>query len=209
MESGFAVGGGGIGVYEPYGNVVIDSCLVWTNRSVTTVGTDNKHAGYGGGIGVDFNRQGSSVTILNTTIVGNVAGEDGGLDGLSKGAGVCTINDSKSMLAMTNCIIACNATVGTNTTMALNYAGGVDYCFFDVADDVLGANSKTGDPLFRNVARGDYRLRAKSPCIDAGYKGEWMTDASLSLDGKPRIMGRGPDMGCYETNHSGFSISLR
>ena len=209
VESGFAVGGGGIGVYEPYGNVVIDSCLVWTNRSVTTVGTDNKHAGYGGGIGVDFNRQGSSVTILNTTIVGNVAGEDGGLDGLSKGAGVCTINDSKSMLAMTNCIIACNATVGTNTTMALNYAGGVDYCFFDVADDVLGANSKTGDPLFRNVARGDYRLRAKSPCIDAGYKGEWMTDASLSLDGKPRIMGRGPDMGCYETNHSGFSISLR
>ena len=209
VESGFAVGGGGIGVYEPYGNVVIDSCLVWTNRSVTTVGTDNKHAGYGGGIGVDFNRQGSSVTILNTTIVGNVAGEDGGLDGLSKGAGVCTINDSKSMLAMTNCIIACNATVGTNTTMALNYAGGVDYCFFDVADDVLGANSKTGDPLFRNVAKGDYRLRVKSPCVDAGYKCEWMTDASLSLDGKPRIMGRGPDMGCYETKHLGFSISLR
>ena len=110
---------------------------------------------------------------------------------------------------MVNCIVADNVTANTNITVYVSSTGAVDYCFFDVADDVLGANSKTGDPLFRNVTRGDYRLRAKSPCIDAGYKGEWMTDASLSLDGKPRIMGRGPDMGCYETNHSGFSISLR
>ena len=110
---------------------------------------------------------------------------------------------------MVNCIIANNTTMNTNATMKVNYAGGVDYCFFDVADDVLGANSKTGDPMFRNVARGDYRLRAKSPCINAGRKGEWMTDASLSLDGNPRVIGRGPDMGCYEATPSHFSIHLR
>ena len=207
---GDVLGGGGIGVYKPFGPVTVESCLVWTNRAVlSNAGDGRNHFGRGGGIGIDLQAQNNPVTILNTTIVGNAAGEAGCTNGVSKGGAIFTTGDSKSKFAMTNCIIACNTTVDTNVTMSLQYADAVDYCFFDVADDVLGANSKTGDPLFRNVARGDYRLRAKSPCIDAGYKGEWMTDASLSLDGKPRIMGRGPDMGCYETNHSGFSISLR
>lgn len=207
---GVEQGGGGIGVYKPFGPVTVESCLVWTNRAVLSNASDGRnHFGRGGGIGIDLQAQNNPVTILNTTIVGNAAGEAGCTNGVSKGGAIFTTGDSKSKFAMTNCIVACNTTVDTNVTMSLQYAGGVDYCFFDVVDDILGANSKTGDPLFRNVAKGDYRLRVKSPCVDAGYKCEWMTDASLSLDGKPRIMGRGPDMGCYETNHSGFSISLR
>lgn len=207
---GVEQGGGGIGVYKPFGPVTVESCLVWTNRAVLSNASDGRnHFGRGGGIGIDLQAQNNPVTILNTTIVGNVAGEAGCTNGVSKGGAIFTTGDSKSKFAMTNCIVAFNTTMDTNVTMSLQYAGGVDYCFFDVVDDILGANSKTGDPLFRNVAKGDYRLRVKSPCVDAGYKCEWMTDASLSLDGKPRIMGRGPDMGCYETNHSGFSISLR
>ncbi len=110
---------------------------------------------------------------------------------------------------MTNCIVACNTTVGTNDTMSLSYAGGVDYCFFDVAEDMLGANSKTGDPTFVNSEKGNFKLRSASPCIDAGFAGDWMTSTSRALDGNPRIMGHGPDMGCYETKHQGFQIRLR
>ena len=201
---GTEVGGGGIGVYKPSGAVTVDSCLVSGNSSVYTAG----HVGYGGGIGVAFWQSSNTVTIRNTTIVGNVAGEDG-TEAASEGGAVYTKEDTKSKFSMVNCIIAYNTTMNNSTTVKLNYADAVDYCFFDVADDVLGANSKTGDPVFYNVEKGNFRLRAKSPCIDAGYKGDWMTNDSLALDGNPRIMGRGPDMGCYETSHSGFTIRLR
>ena len=204
-STGDDLGGGGIGAYMPDGAVTIDNCLV-SGNSVIRSGTGY---GRGGGIGINYVYRNQLVTIRNSTIVDNIAGAEGS-EKVSAGGAVYTGSGSGNhLLSMQNCIAACNTTAGTNTTMSLDYAGGVDYCFFDVADDILGANSKTGDPLFRNVAKGDYRLRVKSPCVDAGYKCEWMTDASLSLDGKPRIMGRGPDMGCYETNHSGFSISLR
>lgn len=201
---GTEVGGGGIGVYKPSGAVTVDSCLVSGNSSVYTAG----HVGYGGGIGVAFWQSSNTVTIRNTTIVGNVAGEDG-TEAASEGGAVYTKEDTKSKFSMVNCIIAYNTTMNNSTTVKLNYAGDVNYCFFDVADDVLGANSKTGDPVFYNVEKGNFRLRAKSPCIDAGYKGDWMTNGSLALDSNPRIMGRGPDMGCYETSHSGFTIRLR
>ena len=209
-QFGDAIGGGGIGVYKPFGPVTVESCLVWGNRTVLSREQDNRnHMGRGGGIGVDMQLQNNPVSILNTTIVGNSAGEEGSPDGLSKGGAVFTTGDSKSKFAMTNCIVACNTTVGTNITMSLSYAGGVDYCFFDVADDKLGANSKTGDPMFFSVERGNFKLRGASPCIDAGFAGDWMTSTSRALDGNPRIMGRGPDMGCYETCHMGFAIRLR
>ena len=63
--------------------------------------------------------------------------------------------------------------------------------------------------MFFSVERGNFKLRGASPCIDAGFAGDWMTSTSRALDGNPRIMGRGPDMGCYETCHMGFAIRLR
>jgi len=201
---GTALGGGGIGIYKPFGTVIVDSCLVYNNRTFYS-GTQ---VGKGAGIGIDFQQQGQDVVVRNTTIVGNTAGGQGATEA-SEGGAVFTTGDSKSKFSMVNCIVAYNTTMNTNTTMKLNYAGGVDYCFFDVADDVLGANSKTGDPMFRNPARGDYSLRGKSPCVDAGCMGEWITASSLALDGGPRILGRGPDMGCYETYNSGYVIRLR
>jgi len=201
---GTELGGGGIGVYKPSGEVIVDTCLVSGNSSVYTGG----HVGYGGGIGVAFWQVGNAVTIRNTTIVGNVAGE-GETDTASEGSGVFTKGDSESKFVMLNCIIADNTTMNTNTTVKLNYAGGVDYCIFDIADDKIGANSKVGDPKFRSPEKGDFRVKSASPCIDAGVQGEWMTAGCLALDGNPRIMGRAPDMGCYETYHSGMTIRLR
>ena len=53
-----------------------------------------------------------------------------------------------------------------------------------------------GDPLFRRPANGDWRLRAKSPCVEAGCKSDWMRGAT-DLRGTPRLVGA-PDMGAYE-----------
>ncbi len=208
---GTALDGGGIGVYGPSGAITIDSCLVRGNRSVYT----STGVGFGGGIGVDYTggTKNNPVTVRNTTIVENTAGDVNGQSAGSVGgavhADVLYVADRSNKFSMVNCIVAGNTTVSTNATVALYDKSGVDYCFFDVASEKIGANSKSGDPVFRNVAKGDFRLRPGSPCIDSGLRGEWIDGTSLSLDGKARAMGRAPDMGCYETCRSGFVVRVK
>lgn len=57
--------------------------------------------------------------------------------------------------------------------------------------------SESGADVFRRPDDGDYRLKAKSPAIDAGQEFAWMVNA-LDLAGKPRSVGKAPDIGCYE-----------
>lgn len=60
----------------------------------------------------------------------------------------------------------------------------------------------TADPEFVNPAAGNYRLAitpVRSPCIDAGTNLlSWMT-SGVDMDGNPRILGKGVDMGAYES----------
>lgn len=48
----------------------------------------------------------------------------------------------------------------------------------------------------------DYRLTSGKPCMDTGQTFDWMTDIgdarAKDLAGRNRIIGAGPDMGCYE-----------
>ena len=64
---------------------------------------------------------------------------------------------------------------------------------------------------FRNAARGDYRVRKPSPCIDSGLNQAWMEDAT-DLAGNPRIhkgLARGiVDIGCYENVNSGGTMLI-
>ena len=64
------------------------------------------------------------------------------------------------------------------------------------------------DPLFRNPARGDYRIGSGSPAKDAGTNRDWMVGA-VDLGGKPRIFHVDVDIGCFEHQGSGFVFSLR
>lgn len=66
----------------------------------------------------------------------------------------------------------------------------------------------TGDPLFRAPQKGDYRLRAESPCIDAGVAFDWMRTAT-DLKGDPRLRGGRVDLGCYECSQGGLMLFVR
>lgn len=59
------------------------------------------------------------------------------------------------------------------------------------------AHSTALDPSFVSPLSGNFRLKMNSPCIDAGINSFWMFDAT-DADGKPRITGKGVDMGAYE-----------
>ena len=68
-------------------------------------------------------------------------------------------------------------------------------------------NRYTFDPLFTDVAHGDYTLMRYSPCREKGVRLDWMTADSLDLADLPRVVDvygipfsdvARPDLGCYE-----------
>jgi predicted outer membrane repeat protein len=77
--------------------------------------------------------------------------------------------------------------------------------FSDVQGGVRGPDNIDADPMFIDPPDGDYRLRAGSPCIDAGDNTAVSAGIRRDLDGNPRfvdatLLGTTPvvDMGAYE-----------
>ncbi|MEY4917300.1 MAG: hypothetical protein RL616_1213, partial [Verrucomicrobiota bacterium] len=118
-------------------------------------------------------------TLVNCTVVNNTAGAGGGSGG---GGYASTFNNS---------IVYYN-----NAPAGENYSGGsLNYC------DTMpwpgpGFVNFTALPFFADYFGGDFRLRADSPCIGAGYNGSVTTGTDLA--GRPRISDGVVDMGAYE-----------
>ena len=185
--------GGGIAVRHPTGPVTVNACLVAGNVvSNAQLGTGALTYGGAGGIVVELWAQSVNypMTVRNTTIAGNSA--EGAAPRSVAGA-VYTMADTGNKFAMLDCIVAGNATVGTNATVELSYDGGVDYCLFDVEEDKLGANSLYGAPAFVGAEDADYRLELASPAVGGGAAYEGMGD---DLTGA--AFSDPPSMGCYE-----------
>jgi hypothetical protein len=83
-----------------------------------------------------------------------------------------------------------NSIVWNNTDLAdridnVNTAGGAEVrysCSFPTAE---GEGNIGEDPQF--VGEGNYRLRAGSPCVDAGERRDWMPEAVDWFDGQRRV----------------------
>ena len=67
----------------------------------------------------------------------------------------------------------------------------------------------SSDPLFRNSAIGNYTLRTGSPCVDAGCPLPWMDETAVDVYGRPRVRGKGPDIGAAEFPWAGLMIQVR
>ena len=130
-------------------------------------------------------------TLNNCTLTGNSAGESGG------GAYYSSLN---------NCIIYFNsAPVAANYKyeQAFSYVT-VNYCCVTPIPP-YGVGNISVPPLFVDYAGGNLRLQSNSPCINAGLNG--YVSSATDFGGYPRIVSGTVDIGAYEFQGSGSTIS--
>ena len=70
-----------------------------------------------------------------------------------------------------------------------------------------GTVTGTAAEFFKDYANGDYTPKAGGPLVNRGANYEGM--ASVDLEGKPRLVGRNVDIGCYEGAGLGMIIFVR
>ena len=205
-KNGRMVSGGGIGAYR--GTLDMVGCTIVSNRVV-----NSGWGARGGGVAGDGIVAGS---LRNCLVVGNNSAANDWGNGVhficrrdSRIAGVpfahienCTILDNThseghKVGVFSNCSIV-NSIIRGHIDDIAETPVSVTYC--NISDgsfaDQLGVQS--ADPCFRKPLAGDYTLKGSSPCIDSGVVEPWMA-ASTDLLGNKRLVGKKPDLGCYET----------
>lgn len=137
------------------------------------------HAEYGGGA--------TDVTLNNCTVVGNSATQQGG-----------GIDDSG--YTVKNCIVYFN----TAPRGANYYSGNLTNCCTTPMPQ-SGAGNITSGPMFVDYASGNLQLQANSPCINSGKSTDVFGDTDLK--GNPRVVSGVVDIGVYEFQDAGSTIS--
>ena len=225
---GFTITGGsatyGGGMYNSGSSPTVSNCIFtenWARNSgggmynsgssprVNNCAFRGNSADYGGGM---YSRTGSP-TVVNCTFNGNASGLGGGMYNSSYSSPTvtnCTFsgnwaswcfgaiyNDQNSSLTVTNCILWDDAPEEIYDHPAamttITYTVLMDD---DPDDDVVypGTGNLDDDPL---LTRDGAHLTADSPCRDSGNPGGDYA-GQADLDGEPRVIGAGVDMGADE-----------
>jgi hypothetical protein len=197
---------GGGGVYLTSTNSVVTNCVLTRNRAEVYGGAAcgpyggllshcvliENRADYGGGT--------YGLALNNCVLFGNEATYHGG--GVWGGALTnCTVcgntcyfgsGGGASDASMVNSIIYFN----NGPSGVSNYWAARDVAYCCTAPARGGVANITLDPLLVDLASGNLRLQANSPCVDVGLDAAVieMTD----LDSQPRTVGAAVDLGAYE-----------
>lgn len=161
--NGFAVGFGGGGAAF---STLVD-CDVYANEVVPVASSPVPPIAAGGGVyagvarftRIHGNRApraagAANGRITSCTLSANVASVDGG------GAG--SVYGPAQFMQVDDCIL------WGDVPNELTAVGTLVVAYSDVEGGALGTGNFDADPLFQTPASGDFRLRAASPCIDAG-----------------------------------------
>ena len=125
-------------------------------------------ADYGGGA--------NNSSLFNCTVVGNVATNSGG-----------GVFDETPYSVNNSIVYYNNAPTGPNSYSTTFYFS----CSTPATSGVI-----TNEPVFVNMAGGDFHLQSNSPCINSGNNAYVST--ATDLDGNPRVQGGTVDIGAYE-----------
>ena len=115
----------------------------------------------------------------------------------------------------TNCVSVSNVdSNGTVRAFAPSQISRTSHCAFDaiagettIPEGMPNAVVGTAESFFKDYANGDYTPKTGGPLVGKGANYEGM--ASVDLAGKPRLVGRKVDIGCYEGDGLGMIILVR
>ena len=180
--------------FTSYGNIyaggvwqkgeTIDNCLITENVSSTTAGGIYRDNG----------------VIRNSTIAGNIA---------HSACGGLLVNGNGRKGDVVNCIITGNLCPRDTSIGSPDWScwGTARDCFQNCATPVaIGTNCVTAPVEFVNPENGDYRLRAYSPCVNAGRA--IPGGSELDVAGNPRTEGAAIDIGAHELGESVLSCEI-
>jgi hypothetical protein len=143
------------------------------------------------GAGIFFNQSSSFTSLTNCTVVRNTAG--------SLGGGFHCLTSSPSIV---NSILWENSPDQISKALVSNPT----VSHSDVLGDYEGIGNIDANPRFVNIANHDFHLTSTSPCIDVGDNAAPdLPDGDM--DGDPRISHKIVDMGAYEFQWEGYSLS--
>jgi len=174
-------------------DVRIQNCLVAGNTNYTT---------YNGAGGMRIFA--TNALIENCTIASNMTGGSTSLSGgISVSNGVRVVNSiiyhNLGMTTSSNIYASADCTFSNNCVAPLPGT---------VAWTGTGTANTDADPKFVAKDTGNFRLSARSPCINTGTNQNWMTN-SFDLEGKKRMRYGTVDMGAYERIYDGSIYSVR
>lgn len=188
------------------GTVEVWSGTTNTSQIVNCLVADNKNTNLSNNFGGAIHKNAGNVLIMNCTVVSNIINQSGKYAGIN--------NATAAADAVRNCVVAFNYYVSGSTYTEMNVAnsGNIQYCVIypTALNFAAFAGCKVADPLFRNIATGNYRLMPASPCINAciNYLG-WWKSGDRDLAGAPRVNGKAVDIGCYEAAVSQTLLYIR
>lgn len=168
--------------------------------SLENVMVTGNEADAGGGIAALADGAGSALALamMNDTVGGNRAASGGGLSLLAQDGADLSARVVNSVLA--------GSRAASGRDLRLEETGGatarVEAGFSDIQDAFVasgtlipGEGVLAASAIYRNPAKGDCRLNADSPCVDAGTP---EGAPSLDLEGDSRPQGAGFDLGADE-----------
>ena len=151
------------------------------------------NSAHSGGAAFSYDR--ATPRFINVTLVANSATDNGGAVHNYQGAQTELIN----AIVWGNHQSAASSQLYTSGPgqMRVSYSlleGGAEAIIGGKAVD----NISSQDPLFGDLARGDYQLRACSPAINSGSGSVGTGELTTDLAGNPRLYGGAIDLGAYE-----------
>ncbi len=170
-----ASGGGGLSSNDSVGVLISNSLFV------------GNHSDGSAGGGAIYSAGGPLMEVRGCTIVGNTS--------LVHTAGGLRAQGGSVMAS--NTILWGNTGSGTSVSAHQTSGGWLTNCIVEGGFVGVGSGNSALDPLFVDLAAGDYRLTANSPAIDAGENSLTIPGTNLDLGGAPRFVDNpaAPDTG--------------